>query len=639
MLGNNLILKKSFGSLNSILIFVFSVYMLDTTYMFLFKSNMSALVLILFSILKVFILSGIYGVLADIASRKEFIPKILSCKTNVRKLFWFYFLLTLAPLFVHIILSITIPIKMLPSPFFIGAHFNVVVLYLLANFIVGKYLREEGLSRKKVVVGFKIFLTILAIYTVDMCLFYLPQVFHIKNFYFFRIILFILTYVKLLEFVYFINIMVDAHDDLKKRFNPKKEIYLVSPINGGILNSIAFPLLFFYPPAFFVLESLTPKDYKIRRFLQVTWRDQYYNSDKLVCITCFTSNAYEAYNIAKGFKARGSKVIMGGPHVTFLPDEALEYCDSVVIGEAEGVWEDVIRDYENDCLKDKYFGGPSEESNKKVHQQLLNAPIEEARYCLEAVHGCKFSCDFCVVSSLCGSKPRYKPIDEVIEFAKRIKTKYKSLLFLDNNIYSSPAYAKELFAALKPLKLKWASQSTIDIGKDEDTIRLAKESGCKMLLFGYEIFRDSFEKAKGGKFNFADDYIKYTKAVRKAGINIKAHFIFGFESDRYSDLIKLWKSCFYLRPDVTAVSLITPLPGSAFYNNMLRENRITNLNWRSYFLGQIVFKHKNMNRYVLSYLYNVVNNVLFLTATRIGNIAALVAIVYISARIFLSLAS
>jgi radical SAM superfamily enzyme YgiQ (UPF0313 family) len=351
----------------------------------------------------------------------------------------------------------------------------------------------------------------------------------------------------------------------------------------------------------------------------VIWHDRYYKNNALVCITCFTSNCYEAYKIAKEFKKRGSTVIMGGPHVTYLPEEALVFCDSVVIGQAEGVWQNVMRDYENGALKSQYCAAATKEDYAKVHEELLISPPDIIKDFLETVRGCKFRCHFCTIPSLSGGSVHLQPINDVVELIKRIKPRYRNVVFIDNNIYSDPGYAKDLFVALKPLKIKWASACSIDIAKNQETLKLARDSGCEELLFGYEIFSGSQEKTQGGKFAMSQKYKEYTALVKKAGIHIKAGFIFGFDSDNLKTLFALWKFCFSIMPRYTSLSVLTPLPGSGVYQDMLAQNRIINLNWRNYTAtSKLVIRHPHLNPAAVSCCFPAVQILFFLTTSSFG---------------------
>ena len=436
-------------------------------------------------------------------------------------------------------------------------------------------------------------------------------------------------YMHALMFIFLSMIILKKSPYRQRHPPPEKELLLINPLGGGsILEFLTSVILRFYPPVFVVLAALTPPDYTVRSFSRVFWRSRYVRPGRLVAITCFTSNSFEAYKIAKEFRQAGSTVVMGGPHVSFVPQEALEFCDSVVIGEVEGVWEDVIRDYEANRLKKMYQSRPADQkTHEAIHQKLLNAPPEIIQNYLEATHGCKFHCSFCCVSALCQGRFGHRPVEEVVALIKKLQTKYKAVTFIDNNIYSDPGYAKKLFTAMKPLRVKWIANCSIDIAANEPLLRLAKESGCQALLIGYEITSHSLEKAQGEKFALADRYIELTQKIRKAGIRVEGHFIIGFDSDRLENLFKYWHCCFRIFPHWTILAVLTPLPGTGLYRELLTEERILNLNWRNYSCYWPVFQTKHFSHTLLSWLHPVLFIIFLFTTCQWGAILFAVLIV------------
>ncbi len=429
------------------------------------------------------------------------------------------------------------------------------------------------------------------------------------------------NFISVFEFIFCTLFILDSYPEAGKEQGDKPEIFLVNPLVGGIFQGIGLLFLRRQPPFFVVLKALTPSTYRFREFNQVIWRDQYYKSNVLVCITCMTSNCYEAYKIAKEFKKRGAVVIMGGPHVTCFPSEALVFCDSVVVGPAEGIWNEVIQGYENKTLRPIYMQESetlAEEDYARTHKALLNLPPSTIKDFMETTRGCKFSCRFCSIPGLVGDHRRFEPIENIVALIKKINDKRSIIRFLDNNVYTDPRYARELFKAVKPLGIKWDGSCSLDIAQNQESLSLAKESGCVELLLGYEIFARSVEKSQGGKFVMAPKYAAYTQIIKQAGIRVKAHFIFGFDSDGLKTLVELWKFCFSIKPHLTLVSILTPLPGSALYHDMLAQNRLINLNWRSYNCQQMVFRHAHLKPGLLSSLHYFMANVFLLTTSISG---------------------
>jgi radical SAM superfamily enzyme YgiQ (UPF0313 family) len=613
------LLLRSTAFLNSLFVFVFALFMIDVMTAQLQYLHLVWLALIVAFPVKIYCASGIYGYLIEIASGQELTLDARRFTANANRYWWMYLAVLGVLHALHLSIHALIPSsRMIPFSLFYP-FFGILAAAVFAGWIIAdKYIKPWGLGYRKIPAGPGIFAIVLAVYLLEIGLSWLPAVLPVGDFDWPRLAAFALKYLHLLEMLFFAFVILDAYPEIGRKFEGPKEVFLINPISGGVLDGVAFMFVRGYPPVFVVLKALTPKDYKFREFNRLIWRERYYKSNKLVAITCYTPNCAEAYKIAKEFKRRGSKVVMGGPHVTYLPEEALAFCDSVVIGEAEGVWKEVIKDYENGTLKPKYMGAAIEDYHQEVHRELLQSPPHIIKEFLETTRGCKYRCHFCTIPSLSGGRTRKKPVGEIVELIAKIKHRYPAVTFIDNNIYSDPGYAKELFTALKPLKIKWRTQCTIDIAKNEETLRLAKDSGCDGFLFGYEIFGGSLEKQQGGKFAMAQKYIEYTNIIKKAGIKIKAHFIFGFDSDNFSNLGRLWQFCFNIMPLWTIVSVLTPLPGSRVYYDMLTENRITNLNWRNYAMHNLVIRHPRMDQEIVSKVFPFIRTFFLLTTSSGG---------------------
>lgn len=620
------LLRRSISILHSCLSVVLVSYLLDIIYARIVHQGMGPLAIAVIIPLKIYVLSGIYGALVEIVSGEEIVLRLKNVKKNAKEFWKVYLVLSAIPLVLHFILTL-IGLNAVNIPVYIFyAHCNVFILLGMAYYVSRKkYLLKDHPKRKNAVTV-RMAAGLLSLYALSVLVFDLPYFYDPGNIDITRFTLLGFQYFTFALFVYMASVLLHGYPEVKQRFACAHEIYLINPAGGGLLyhlSSLAAPL---NPPVFVVIKALTPKKYKFREFNQLPWQDRYYTGGKLVAITCYTSNSSDCYRIAQEFRQRGSKVVLGGPHVTFLTDEALEYCDSVVVGELENVWGEVIRDFENNSMKKKYKGEPIADCHDLIHQELLNSPPEVIKDFLETSRGCKFKCHFCSVPSVSGGSLRTKPVFDVVELIEKIKHKYKRILFIDNNIYSDPAYTKELFHALKPLNVKWSTQCTLDIAKNDELLKLAKESGCEGLLIGFEISENSLEKQAGGKLGMAQKYREYAKKIKDMGIGIKAHFIFGFESDKLKDLINFWKFCFSIQPYVSAMSILTPFPGTKVYHDMTKEDCVSNLNWKNYGCQVMVFEHKRMNSRLLAALWPGIYVTFLLTTSRAGYILLLILV-------------
>jgi hypothetical protein len=624
-------LVDSLEILHSFFLAVFIPFILEIPVISLFFSAQSLQFLLPFIFLillpvKIAVYAGIYGGLAVLASQKEYILTGPLFWVQVKK-FWGPYAALQSFLFLIQFLSFIL----LPSLDY--TYWNIflepVGVMALCVFILKRdYFTKKQPSLLRVQVPIRSALWLLSLVAMQISCQLLLKQWHLKPPMPAVFLSLASKYIHALMIIFFYSLIFQASSYRDQHPQPKKELLLINPLGGGsILELLTSVILRFYPPVFVVLSALTPPDYTVRSFSRVFWRSRYVRSGRLVAITCFTSNCFEAYKIAKEFRAAGSTVIMGGPHVSFIPQEALEFCDSVVIGEVEGIWREIIADHENNRLQKIYQSRPADKTvHEEIYQKLLTAPPEIIHNYLEATHGCKFRCSFCCVSALCQGQVGHKTVEQVIALIKRLQAKYKVITFIDNNIYSDPAYAKQLFTAIKPLKIKWIANCSIDIAANEPVLKLARESGCQALLVGYEISNYSLEKAQGEKFALAERYVELTKRIHKTGIRVEGHFIIGFDSDRPQDLLKYWRCCFRIFPHWTSLSVLTPLPGTRLYRELLEEERILNLNWRNYSCYWPVFQAKHFSHTLLSWLHPALFFIFLFTTCRAGMFLLLILV-------------
>ncbi|HNS16326.1 MAG TPA: radical SAM protein [Bacteroidales bacterium] len=267
------------------------------------------------------------------------------------------------------------------------------------------------------------------------------------------------------------------------------KLLLINPRSQMIRKGIEFNLYTVYEPLGLALvAALTPPHWEVEildeNFDPVTFREA-----DLVGLTSFTSNAFRAYEIAQIFRTRGIPVVMGGIHVSMIPEDALPFIDTVFTGEAEGAWAEVIADFEAGRLKKRYDGGlPELDAIPKprhdlAHPRLIYASVQTTR-------GCPMDCDFCTVSAFNGTRYRLREVKEILDELESIPN--RRVFFVDDNIIGhsrqTQEHAKELFRGmiLRKLDKEWFSQAGMNIAGDPELLGLAAKSGCKMLLLGIE---------------------------------------------------------------------------------------------------------------------------------------------------------
>ncbi len=214
------------------------------------------------------------------------------------------------------------------------------------------------------------------------------------------------------------------------------------------------------------LAALTPPDIEVKITDENVEPIDFEEDVDLVGVTGMVMHAPRAYHIAQRFRQRGIPVVMGGPHASSRPVEAKEHVDAVVIGEAENVWKGLIEDLKHECLKPFYKADAycSMEGFPRPRLDLLRKDAYMTVNCVQTTRGCPHQCDFCHVTHFFGKTYRCRPVEEVIDEVRRLEGEF--VVFIDDNIAGNRRYAKELFARLKPLKKKWASQASMTLTRD-----------------------------------------------------------------------------------------------------------------------------------------------------------------------------
>lgn len=373
------------------------------------------------------------------------------------------------------------------------------------------------------------------------------------------------------------------------------KILLISPAIDG-QTRMAKGLL--TPPLnLYFLKGLTPIEHEVKIVEEEIESLDLDEDCDLVGITCMTCTAPRTYELAKEFKSRSKTVVLGGIHPTIMPDEAKKYASSIIIGEAENIWETLLKDFQEGKLKKVYSGSNPDLRKfvpldyKKLRRGFLKPlPLITSR-------GCPYACDFCSIKELYGQKIRHVPIDNIVRYIKESKT--KAVCFQDDNIVGDPDYAAQLFKALIPLKIKWTSQASISIADDLEILDLAVKSGCVGLYIGLESVCESQLqnlKKQYGRIKQVEDALRI---IRKSGIPFVVSVIFGFDTDTKEIFKKTLN--FLMKNKIGAASfmILTPYPNIKLFNDFAQNNRLLTKDWKYYTHNIVVFKPKNMSAYEL----------------------------------------
>lgn len=364
--------------------------------------------------------------------------------------------------------------------------------------------------------------------------------------------------------------------------------------------NIPYPIMF-STSGLQILAALTPENHEIRLVDETIGEKVDYDGHyDLVGITVMTTQSSRAYKIAKRFREKGIKVVMGGYHVSVLPDEALEHCDAISIGEGETTWGKLLLDVENNTLKKRY------EADSLIDlcdvpwpkRSLVEGKKHGIKNFVQTSRGCPHACSFCSIIKFFGHTYRFRPVEDVVAEIKHMKEKgylkWNMVFFSDDNIAGDHEYAKALFRALIPLKIKWGSQCSISIAKDPELLQLAKDSGCVALAVGFEAVGEQAIKLSNKNMGNRAFYEKSIKLIHSYKIAIFGLFIFGFDSDDQSvfDETHRFVEDNYL--EYAMFSVLTPLPGTKFFDEFSESKRLLHTNWADYDFQHVVFHPKNM---------------------------------------------
>ena len=314
----------------------------------------------------------------------------------------------------------------------------------------------------------------------------------------------------------------------------------------------------------------------------------------LIGISAITGTAPRAYDLADHFRNRGISTVLGGVHPTLMPDEAADHADSVVVGYAEQTWPQLLHDFAYGEMKARYdqTADLSLANLPFPRRDLLPAHGYATMNTIEATRGCIHRCQFCVVPSAWG-RPLQRPVGEVVADIKQMGA--RRLIFLDLNLIADTDYAKELFTALVPLKLKWGGLATTIIAWDDELLDLAARSGCRALLLGFESLNQDSLRETRKSFNALKDYHYVVRRLHERGIGIMGCFVFGFDNDTSDVFEQTVDFVIEANIDLPRYAILTPFPGTPLFRSLEQEGRIITRDWSLYDGQHVVYQPQQMS--------------------------------------------
>ena len=375
------------------------------------------------------------------------------------------------------------------------------------------------------------------------------------------------------------------------------------------------------------IAAYTPEHWDIDLVDEAVQDIDFDHPAEMVGLSIMTCYAPRAYEIAAEFRKRGKTVVMGGVHPTYCPEEALRHCDAIVCGEAEDLWPELVADYEAGRMKREYrmTSFPSLDNYKSPRVELLSSDAYMTRQCSFTTRGCHFDCEFCSVSPFNGKTTRRRPVQEVARELVRVKQWVRSELiericteslwqalktglkirvgiedgsivaFVDDLHNSNRAYCRELWAALKPLNIKWGCQSTLFLGDDEEMVKLAADSGCVSVFVGMESLDEESLDETNKPFNRVHKFSQEIKMFHDHGILVNPGIVFGFDNDDESVFERAVEFLTANRVELAYFNVLTPLPGTALFDRYEKAGRIFDHDWAKYDGKHVVFQPSRMS--------------------------------------------
>ena len=375
-----------------------------------------------------------------------------------------------------------------------------------------------------------------------------------------------------------------------------------------------------------VIAAYTPEPWHVDLVDEAVEDVNFDHPCDLVGLSVMTCYAPRAYEIATEFRKRGKKVVLGGVHPTYCPEEALQYSDAIVCGEAEELWPELIADFEAGAMKRAYKmqSFPALDNYKNPRVELLSPDAYMTRQCSFTTRGCHFDCEFCSVSPFNGKTTRRRPVQEVVKELTQIKHWIRNELverirsdslwhafltgvrirlgiedgtifaFVDDLHNSNRAYCRELWSALKPLKIKWGCQSTMFLGDDPEMVKLAAESGCVSVFVGMESLDEDSLEETNKPFNRVQKFSDEIQTFHDHGIMVNPGIVFGFDHDDESVFERAVEFLIKNQVELAYFNVLTPLPGTALYERYNQAGRIFDRDWAKYDGKHVVFSPSRM---------------------------------------------
>ncbi len=369
-----------------------------------------------------------------------------------------------------------------------------------------------------------------------------------------------------------------------------KRVLLIKPGLSGNRHSFYINTFKLEPLSLAVIAGCLPSDWEVELVDDSLEPIPFARDMTWVGISVETYTAKRAYAIATEYRNRGIPVVLGGYHPTLVPDEALQYADAIVSGEAENVVAEICADALAGKMKRIYRSEkPSQLEGIKPRRDLFQGKRYLPIHPVEFGRGCKYRCDFCSIQSFHQGAHRTRPVADVIEEIRSLPG--RNVLFVDDNFVNNRQAMRELLHALIPLKIRWAGQATLDVARDEDLLDLCRKSGCVGFLIGLESLHDD-NLAQICKGTRTKQYEEALSRLRRYGITVNGSFVFGYDADTPHSFDETLHFARRKKFFVAGFNHLMPYPGTPLYARLKSEGRLLYDKWwleQEDYFGSVAF--------------------------------------------------
>ena len=389
---------------------------------------------------------------------------------------------------------------------------------------------------------------------------------------------------------------------------PRRRLRLINPVSP--LSTITMPEIIrhmtfsrralFMPLNLAICAAVVPEGWDVE-IIDENVRDDLHVPDAdgidAVGIGAMTTQARRAYELADAYRALGVPVILGGIHASALPDEALTHATIVCKGDAEGTLPRALRDLDAGRARTVYDWRDDPDAPIATPRKDLLDPKDYLVFNpIQTTRGCPHGCTFCTTPAIFGRRFRQRDIGEIIDEIRTAKEQFNSRVFIfsDDDVAGNHKWAMELFEALRPLNVRWASQCDILISRSEKLLRAMRESGCLGVILGLESPKAGTLREAGKRYVDADEYLRRIRIIQSHRISIWGSFIFGFDTDDWRDCMNAVRFAQRAKLCMSCYPILTPYPGTKIFEQYQAEGRLNTRDWDKYNGSTVVYRPRRM---------------------------------------------